>query len=224
MASHGCAEKCDACDDSGLRDGRRQRVEAVHWAAPNVDAAYQEEVCSGPSWRGCEEDDVVQEACWASEGALFRDQIEYPSDLSPRGFSPDQVSMIGQPCAPFFDVELQRTGRSWCDLGVKVALVGGSEVRVTDVHKRGLIPDWNACHSPSLQILPGDRIIQVNGDISNAKDLYDGMQEAVMGSALRLRVAPPARRVDAHSSSMCQSPSGSTVSGNSLSSRSSFGF
>lgn len=315
MAGHACAGKCDAaCDDNGLRDSRRQ-VDAVHWSGHGTDAAYQEEVCGGrlPSWRGCQEEDFIQEPAWASfhhDHKLFRegsDQIEYPSELAsldqawavwlPNDAKPSKlraelldrqasyssveedggllhlhfdlahcdkedrksvhfvvlgdsgslvvarvdpkaplattvfgepglacsdvilevngrsgtarelwnrideafltgssVNILLQPRAASFDVEVKRTGRSWCKLGMQVALVGHTEVRVIMTRDSGLIPEWNATHGPSLQVLPGDRVTHVNGDSSSAKDMYSAMQEAVMGECLRLRIATPSRR------------------------------
>lgn len=128
------------------------------------------------------------------------------------------VNILVQPRLAQFDVEVQRKGRFWSRLGVEAIVTRQGEVQVNTVHDRGLLPEWNAFHGPSMQILPGDRITHVNGVASDPKDLYEALQTPVMGGYLHIRVATPSRisrKPLVRLPSTCDSQTDSTDSGNS---------
>lgn len=132
------------------------------------------------------------------------------------------VKLLVKPRPAYFDVKMERKGRFWSRLGVQVMLhvavltAGHSEVRVAHVRERGLLPEWNATHGPSQQILLGDRITHVNGISSSAQDVYEAMdQDAVMGTWLHLRVATPPRQATVQHCALHHSPPESTASGSS---------
>lgn len=215
----------DCGDDSGLRDARTQTfVDGVHWSGPGfqLDAAFQEEVCSGKSHlllspQICFPDykDPFQRSISddAYENALSSDEIEYPCEF----VSPDKARILLQPPPrpAHFEVEVQRIGRFWSRLGVQLIVTEQDEVRVELVRERGLIPEWNAAHGSCLQIVPGDCITHVDGVALQAKELHDALQNPVMGGTLHLSVVTTPHQVVVHRRGVCRSPPESTASGDS---------
>lgn len=223
----------EICDPCIQEKGAARSVDAVHWSH-GLDSPWQEEVCGArlPSWQDShsEMDLPVLRPSNNTENALMGDEIEYPCELASASkalslmgdeieypcelFSANEVEFAeGRPAV--FDVEVQRKGRFWSRLGIQV-VADDHEVRVQQVFHRGLIPEWNAAHGASQQILPGDSITHVNSVSSNGKELNAALQDSVMGETLHLWISTPCQQTTVYR--RCASPgaeSTSTASGSS---------
>lgn len=116
---------------------------------------------------------------------------ELKSRIDAALFSRAIVNILVRPRPTEFSVEVHREGRFWSCLGVQVFITERRGVQVGVVRDKGLLPEWNASHWPTLQILPGDHITRVNGDASDAHHLYEAL---LMGGHLHLRIATPLRK------------------------------
>lgn len=231
-------EICDPlCDPMRPSKGPARSVDAVHWSH-GPDSPWQEEVCGArlPSWQDGSPSEVLQSLPVLrsisdnTNNALMGDEIEYPCELASASkalslmgdeieypcelHSANEVDFAAKGRPAVFDVEVQRKGRFWSRLGIQVIVAGDHEVRVQQVRERGLIPEWNAAHGASHQILPGDSITHVNSVTANAKDLNAALENAVMGEILHLRISTPCQQAAIYR--RCPSPgTESTASGSS---------
>lgn len=110
-----------------------------------------------------------------------------------------RVQISARPRVPVFDAILGGT-TSTCTstssrVGLQVALVGAYGAETLQVHAvtgSGLVPEWNA-QNGFKQVVPGDRIVQVNGKSSIVREMYAEMQRASPDVGLQLRIATPPR-------------------------------
>lgn len=108
-----------------------------------------------------------------------------------------RVQVSARPRAPVFDAVLSGTTCTppSSRVGLQVALVGAHGAETLQVHAvtgNGLVPEWNA-QNGFKQVVPGDRIVQVNGKSTIVREMYAEMQRVASDVGLQLRIATPPR-------------------------------
>lgn len=89
----------------------------------------------------------------------------------------------------YFDIEVLCEGEYWHKLGCIVTIEKEymDRIRIQSVADVGLIPAWNQ-EFPSMQVLPGDWIISVNGEEKTAQKMAKDISDTCEGDFLELGI------------------------------------
>lgn len=88
-----------------------------------------------------------------------------------------------------FDVVLNRVGAQWRNLGVNVSPDDHPDrLVIDDVLRPSLVHEWNRTHDASVQVLPGDQIVAVNGSTCSSHEMLRVIQSCGFGTTVTFHI------------------------------------